>query len=75
MRPGNTYAKRIRENACSSQHKRQYEDILYSGRETINNRAERLYTQIVILKANSVQTFNARNMQKERHNQIVFRTV
>ena len=27
------------------------------------------------LKANAVQTFNARNMQKEKHNQIVFRTV
>ena len=75
MRPGNAYAKRIREDACSSQHKRQYENILHCRRETINNRAERLYTQIVILKANSVQTFNARNMQKEKYNQIVFRTV
>ncbi|MFZ3131766.1 MAG: hypothetical protein WA125_11850, partial [Desulfosporosinus sp.] len=27
------------------------------------------------LKANAVQTFAARNMQKEKHNQIVFRTV
>jgi adenine-specific DNA-methyltransferase len=27
------------------------------------------------LKANAVQTFNARNMGKEKHNQIIFRTV
>ena len=27
------------------------------------------------LKANAVQTFNARNMGKENHNQIIFRTV
>jgi adenine-specific DNA-methyltransferase len=27
------------------------------------------------LKANAVQTFAARNMQKEKHNQIIFRTV
>ncbi len=27
------------------------------------------------LKANAVQTFNARNMQKETHNQILFKTV
>jgi adenine-specific DNA-methyltransferase len=27
------------------------------------------------LKANAVQTFAARNMQKEKHNQIVFKTV
>ncbi|WP_420264068.1 site-specific DNA-methyltransferase [Candidatus Magnetominusculus dajiuhuensis] len=27
------------------------------------------------LKANAVQTFNARNMDKEEHNQIIFRTV
>jgi adenine-specific DNA-methyltransferase len=27
------------------------------------------------LKANAVQTFAARNMQKEKHNQIIFKTV
>ncbi len=27
------------------------------------------------LKANAVQTFNARNQGKEKHNQIVFKTV
>jgi adenine-specific DNA-methyltransferase len=27
------------------------------------------------LKANAVQTFNARNMQKEKHNQIAFKTI
>ncbi|MEK6737340.1 MAG: site-specific DNA-methyltransferase, partial [Planctomycetota bacterium] len=27
------------------------------------------------LKANAVQTFNAHNMDKEKHNQIIFRTV
>jgi adenine-specific DNA-methyltransferase len=27
------------------------------------------------LKANAVQTFNARNIGKEKHNQIIFRTV
>jgi hypothetical protein len=27
------------------------------------------------LKANAVQTFNARNMGKKKHNQIIFRTV
>ena len=27
------------------------------------------------LKANAVQTFNAHNMQKEKHNQILFKTV
>ena len=29
----------------------------------------------VHLKANAVQTFNAHNMQKEKHNQILFKTV
>ena len=33
-------------NACSSQHKRQYKNILHGRWETINNRAERLYPQI-----------------------------
>lgn len=27
------------------------------------------------LKANAVQTFAARNMQKEKHNQIIFKTI
>ncbi len=27
------------------------------------------------LEANAVQTFNAHNMQKEKHNQILFKTV
>ncbi len=27
------------------------------------------------LKTNAVQTFNAQNMQKEKHNQILFKTV
>ena len=33
------------------------------------------FLNLAMLKANAVQTFNAHNMQKEKHKQILFKTV